>query len=100
MNPGPPAPQAGVIIRTRLRAPTTRLLYSANINPDVEGKIANTLLKLKNNGMEERTASFAVTALTLAPKELSNTLLAAEAHPKALKWVNLYELSIFLRKQF
>jgi hypothetical protein len=56
LNPGPPAPQAGVIIRTRLRAPTTRLLYSRNINPDVEGKIVNTLLKLKNNGVEDRTA--------------------------------------------
>ena len=33
-NHGTPAPQASVIIRTRLRAPTTRLLYSRNINAE------------------------------------------------------------------
>ena len=55
MNPGPPAPQAGVIIRTRRRAPATRLLYSNHINADAEAKIINTLLKIKNSGMEERT---------------------------------------------
>ena len=55
MNPGSPAPQASVLIQPRLRAPSTRLLYSENINPDVRGKIINTLLKLKNNGLEEQT---------------------------------------------
>ena len=55
MNPGSPAPQASVLIQTRLRAPSTRLLYSENINPDVKGKIIGTLLKLKNNGLEEQT---------------------------------------------
>jgi hypothetical protein len=55
LNPGPPAPQAGVIIRTRRRALTTRLLHSDNINANVKVKIIVTLLKLKNSGMEERT---------------------------------------------
>ena len=55
MNPGSPAPQASVLIQPRLRAPSTRLLYSSNINADVKGKIINTLLKLKNNGLEEQT---------------------------------------------
>ncbi len=51
MNPGSPAPQASVIIRTRLRAQTTRLAPS----PQVKGKIVNTLLKLKNSGLQEQT---------------------------------------------
>ena len=55
MNPGSPAPQASVLIQPRLRAPSTRLLYSDNINADVKGRIIKTLLKLKNNGLEERT---------------------------------------------
>jgi hypothetical protein len=55
LNPGSPAPQASVLIQPRLRAPSTRLLYSDNINADVKGKIINTLLKLKNNGLEEQT---------------------------------------------
>ncbi len=55
MNPGSPASQASILIQPRLRAPSTRLLYSCNINADVKGKIINTLLKLKNNGLEEQT---------------------------------------------
>jgi hypothetical protein len=55
LNPGSPAPQASVLIQPRLRAPSTRLLDSSNINADVKGKIINTLLKLKNNGLEEQT---------------------------------------------
>ena len=55
MNPGSPAPQADVLILTRLRAPRTRLLYSDNINADVKAGIINTLLKLRNNGLEEQT---------------------------------------------
>jgi predicted transcriptional regulator len=55
LNPGSPAPQASVLIQPRLRAPSTRLLYSDNINADVKRKIINTLLKLKNNGLEEQT---------------------------------------------
>jgi len=55
LNPGFPASQASVMIQTRPRAPSTRLLYSSNINADVKGKIINTLLKLKNNGLEEQT---------------------------------------------
>ena len=51
MNPGSPAPQASVIIRTRLRAQTTRLAPS----PKVKGKIVNTLVKLKNSGLQEKT---------------------------------------------
>jgi hypothetical protein len=35
--------------------PRATLLYSDNINADVKGKIINTLLKLKNNGLEEQT---------------------------------------------
>jgi hypothetical protein len=31
------------------------LLYSENINPDAKGKIIGTLLKLKNDGLEEQT---------------------------------------------
>ena len=42
LNPGSPAPQAGVIIRTRRRAQ----LFTQKI----EGRIVNTLLKLKNSG--------------------------------------------------
>jgi len=55
LNPGSPASQASILIQPRLRAPSTRLLYSSNINADVKGKIVNTLLKLKNNGLEEQT---------------------------------------------
>ena len=44
-------PKASVIIRTRLRAPTTRLVPP----PEIKGGIVNTLLKLKNNGLEEQT---------------------------------------------
>jgi integrase len=55
LNPRSPAPQASVLIQTRLRAPSARLLYSDNINPNIKGKIINTLLKLKNNGLEEQT---------------------------------------------
>jgi hypothetical protein len=51
LNPGSPAPQASVLIQPRLRAPSTRLLYSNNINADVKGKIINRLFKLKNNGL-------------------------------------------------
>ncbi len=36
-------------------APSTRLLCSDHINPNVKERIANTLLKLKNNGLEEQT---------------------------------------------
>ena len=39
LNPGSPPPQGGVIIRTRLRAPTTGL-YTA----DIKGRIVKTLL--------------------------------------------------------
>jgi hypothetical protein len=39
--------ETSVLIQPRLRAPSTRLLYSNNINADVKGKIFNTLLKLK-----------------------------------------------------
>jgi Ran GTPase-activating protein (RanGAP) involved in mRNA processing and transport len=31
------------------------LLHSRNINADVKGRIVTTLLKLKNNGLEEQT---------------------------------------------
>jgi hypothetical protein len=55
LNPGSLAPQASVLIQPRLRAPSTRLLCSGNINADVKGKIINTLLELKNNGLEEQT---------------------------------------------
>ena len=55
MNPRSPAPQASVIIRTRLRAPSTRLLYSRNINADVKGRIVTTLLKPRNNGLAKQT---------------------------------------------
>jgi len=46
--------KASVLIQPRLRAPSTRLLYSSNINADVKGRIINTLLRLKNNGLEEQ----------------------------------------------
>jgi hypothetical protein len=59
LNPRYPAPQADVLIRTRLRAPDARLLYSQYLNANIEGKIINTLLKLKNNGLEEQTAKSA-----------------------------------------
>ena len=55
MNPRSPAPQADVLIRTRLRAPDARLLYSQYLNANIEGRIINTLLKLKNDGLEEQT---------------------------------------------
>src|SRR4030042_5861704 len=55
LNPGSPAPQASVLIQPRLRAPSARLLYSCNINADVKGKIINTLVKPKNNVLEEQT---------------------------------------------
>jgi hypothetical protein len=48
------SPKTSVLIQPRLRAPSTRLLYSSNINADVKGKIINTLLKLKNNGLDSR----------------------------------------------
>ncbi len=51
MNPGPPAPQASVIIRTRLRAHTTRLYDK----PKSEQAIINTLVKLKASGIEDGT---------------------------------------------
>ena len=54
-EPQSPAPQASVLIRARLRAHSTRLLPSRNINPEVKGKIINTLIKLKNSGLEEQT---------------------------------------------
>ena len=40
LNPGSPPPQGGVIIRTRLRAHTARLLPS----PEIKGRIVKTLL--------------------------------------------------------
>ncbi len=49
MNPGPPAPQAGVIIRTRRRAPSTVLCYK------YEPEIIKTLLTMKSNGLEQGT---------------------------------------------
>jgi hypothetical protein len=51
LNPGSPAPQASVLIHTRLRAHRTGLIPSE----DVKGKIINTLVKLKNSGLEEQT---------------------------------------------
>jgi hypothetical protein len=50
LNPGPPAPQAGVIIRTRRRAPTTGLY-----DKSTEETIINTLVKLKASGIQEGT---------------------------------------------
>jgi hypothetical protein len=50
LNPGPPAPQASVIIRTRLRAPTTRLY-----DKQIEEAIINTLVKLKVSGIQNGT---------------------------------------------
>jgi hypothetical protein len=47
LNPGPPAPQAGVIIRTRRQAPETRLYDKA--------KLLNVLAKLKVSGLGEGT---------------------------------------------
>ena len=44
-----------VLVQPRLRAPRMRLPYSNNINPDVKGKIFKTLLKIKNDGLEEQT---------------------------------------------
>ena len=49
-----PAPQASVLILTRLRAPSTRLLHP-DINSETKGKIINTLFRLKNSGLEEQT---------------------------------------------
>ena len=43
------SPKTSVLICTRLRAHSTRLLCSQNINADVEGRIVTTLLKLENN---------------------------------------------------
>ena len=52
------SPKTSVLIQPRLRAPSTRLLYSSNINADVKGKIINTLLKLKNNGLDSNDYPF------------------------------------------
>ncbi len=60
MNPRSPAPQADVLIQTRLRAHSTRLLYSDHINLDIKGRIINTLVKLKNNRLEEQTVKHGV----------------------------------------
>src|SRR4030067_1798549 len=49
-----PARQASVLILTRLRAPSTRLLHP-DINSETKGKIINTLFRLKNSGLEEQT---------------------------------------------
>src|SRR5208283_4807278 len=49
LNPGPPAPQAGVIIRTRRRAPYTGLCYK------YEPEIIKTLLTMQNNGLKQGT---------------------------------------------
>jgi hypothetical protein len=46
LNPGPPAPQAGVIIRTRRQAPFMCPQKS-------EGRVVNTLLELKNSGSKK-----------------------------------------------
>jgi len=46
LNPGSPAPQASVLIQTRLRALSPRLRRS---------KIVNTLIKLRGAGLEEST---------------------------------------------
>ena len=54
MNPRSPAPQASVLILARLRAHSTRLLYSGYLSPEIEGKVINTLVKLENNGLEEQ----------------------------------------------
>ena len=51
LNPGPPAPQAGVIIRTRRRAPNKGLCYK------YETEIIKTLLTLRSNGLKEGTLS-------------------------------------------
>jgi hypothetical protein len=50
LNPGPPAPQADVLILTRLRAHSTSLL-----RPETDGRILNTLIKLRSSGLEEQT---------------------------------------------
>jgi hypothetical protein len=49
LNPGPPAPQAGVIIRTRRRAPDTGLCYR------YEPEIIKTLLTMQSNGLKQGT---------------------------------------------
>ncbi len=49
MNPGPPAPQAGVIIRTRRRALNMGLCYKYEI------EIIKTLLTMKSNRLKEGT---------------------------------------------
>ena len=49
LNPGPPAPQAGVIIRTRRRAHNTGLCYK------YEPEIIKTLLTMQNNGLKQGT---------------------------------------------
>jgi integrase len=49
LNPGPPAPQAGVIIRTRRRAPDTGLCYK------YETETIKTLLTMQSNGLKEGT---------------------------------------------
>ena len=51
MNPGSPAPQAGVLIRTRLRAHQIGLRCSE----DIKGKIIITLIKLHNQGLDKKT---------------------------------------------
>jgi len=49
LDPGPPAPQAGILDQARRRP------HSAVQRPYVEGRIINTLIRLKNNGKAEST---------------------------------------------
>jgi len=56
LNPGSPAPQAGILNHARLRPLHTGLRPST-----IEGKIINTLIRLKNSGLTEgslRTVSY------------------------------------------
>ena len=51
LNPGSPAPQAGILDQTRRRPLETGLgPYSS-----IEGKIVKTLIKLKRSGLSEGT---------------------------------------------
>ena len=51
LNPGSPAPQAGILDQTRRRPLETGLRpYSS-----IEGKIVKTLIKLKRSGLSENT---------------------------------------------
>ncbi len=56
-------------IQPRLRAPSTRLLCSCNINADVKGKIISTLLKLNSNRLEEQTALFYLQCMDFGSEE-------------------------------